>query len=376
MAAAQSDYYEVLGVPRNADEKAIKDAFRALALKYHPDRNKAPEAEAKFKQIAEAYAVLSDPRKRAAYDTQGFPGVAGFTPEDLFAGVDFGDLFGGLGLDFDFERGGGLFDRLFGRKRGPRRGADLELELVVPLERILRGGEETVRLSRAAACPACHGSGAQAGHAPRACAECKGTGQKVLTREKREHQTSVRVQQILVCPACGGSGSIIDHPCRECGGSGRAQREEQLVLRIPAGLEEGTALRIAGRGAPGPVPGGAPGDAYVIVRSAPDARFERAGADLWREQTIEVADAALGTELTVPTLEGNVDVTVPPGTQPGEVLRLRGKGLPRPDGGRRGDLNLRIQVHIPERLNKAERDQFERLRALGRSRVPLNANRR
>lgn len=376
MAAAQLDYYEVLGVPRNADEKAIKDAFRGLALKVHPDRNKAPEAEAKFKQVAEAYAVLSDPRKRAAYDAQGFSGVAGFTPEDLFAGVDFGDLLGGLGLDFDFERGGGLFDRLFGRKRGPRRGADLEVELVVPLERILRGGEETVRLSRAAACRACHGSGTQPGHAPRACAECKGTGQKVLTREKRENKTSVRVQRILVCPACGGRGSVIDHPCPECGGSGRAQREEQLALRIPAGLEEGTVLRIAGRGAPSPAPGGAPGDVYVIVRTAPDSRFERAGADLWREQTIEVADAALGTELTVPTLEGNVDVTVPPGTQPGEVLRLRGKGLPRPGVGGRGDLNLRMQVHVPERLNKAERDQFERLRALGRSRVAIGATRK
>ena len=324
MAAAQLDYYEVLGVPRNADEKAIKDAFRGLALQYHPDRNKAPGAEARFKQVAEAYAVLSDPRKRAAYDAQGFPGVAGFTPEDLFASVDFGDLLGGLGLDFDFERGGGLFDRLFGRKRGPRRGADLEVELVVPLERILRGGEETVRLSRAAACRACHGSGARPGHAARACPECKGTGQKILTREKREDKTSVRVQQILVCPACGGCGRVIDHPCTECGGSGRAQREEQLALRIPAGLEESTVLRIAGRGAPSPAPGGAPGD-----------------------------------------------VTVPPGTQPGEVLRLRGKGLPRLGVGGRGDLNLRMQVHIPERLNKAEREHFERLRALARSRASV-----
>ena len=238
-----------------------------------------------------------------------------------------------------------------------------------------RGGEETVRLSRAAACPACRGSGAQAGHAPRACPECKGSGQKVLTREKREGKTSVRMRQILLCPSCAGRGSIIDRPCPECGGSGQAQREEQLTLRIPAGLEEGTALRIAGRGAPSPVPGGAPGDAYVIVRTAPDARFERAGADLWSEQTIEVADAALGTELAVPTLEGTVEVTVPPGTQPGEVLRLRGKGLPHPDGGRRGDLKLRIQVRIPEHLTKPEREEFERLRARARRRAPLDAGR-
>lgn len=370
MATAPRDYYDVLGVARDADARAVKDAFRALAMKYHPDRNKAADAETRFKEIAEAYAVLSDPEKRAAYDARGFPGVAGMTPEDLFAGIDFGDLFGGLGAGSDFGPGGGLFERLFRHPRGPRRGADVELEIVVPLERILRGGEEPVRLARLATCPACRGRGTKDGHAPRACAECHGSGQKTLVREERKDRASVHVQQILACPACAGRGSFIDHPCPQCGGSGQLEREERLSVRIPAGLEEGAALRIAGHGAPGRETGGAPGDAYVIVRTAPDPRFERAGADLWREQALEVVDAALGTQLEVPTLEGSVAVAVPPGTQPGAVLRLRGKGLPHPEGARRGDLNLRIRVHVPERLSKAEREQFERLRALRQSRTP------
>lgn len=363
MAGAPRDYYDVLGIARDADPKAIKDAFRVLAMKYHPDRNKAADAEARFKEIAEAYAVLSDPKKRAAYDARGFSGVAGMSAEDLFAGVDFGDLFGGLGAGFGFGPGG-LFQGLFRHQRGPRRGADIELEIAVPLERILRGGEETVRLPRMAACPACRGNGSKNGQPARVCAECHGSGQKTVVREERKDRASVRVQQILACPACEGRGSRIDHPCPQCRGSGQAEREEELRVRIPAGLDEGAALRIAGHGAPSREPGGAPGDAYVIVRTAPDVRFERAGADLWHEQVIEVSDAALGTQLQVQTLDGDVEVAVPPGTQPGEVLRLRGKGLPHPAGARRGDLNLRIQVRIPQRLSKAEREPFERLRAL------------
>jgi molecular chaperone DnaJ len=368
MATAQRDYYDVLGVPRDADAKRIKDAFRHLALQFHPDRNKAPDAEERFKEVAEAYAVLSDPKKRADYDARGFAGVAGFTPEDLFAGIDFGDIFGGVGFDADFGLGaGGLFDRLFrARRAGPARGRDLQLELALPLETILRGGEETVRYTRPVACPRCSGSGAEPGTKPRSCATCGGTGRKTITRGEKRGEAAIRFQQITVCPDCGGRGTLIDKPCRDCRGEGRMEREESLKVAIPAGAEEGLALRIPGHGLPSDESGGLPGDLFVVVASMPDARFARSGADLWRSETVSIAEAVLGSELRVPTLNGPLEVTVPPGTQPGAVLRLRGKGLPRYGGRGRGDINLRIEVRVPERVSAEEREIYERLRALAR----------
>jgi len=354
----------VLGVPRNADHKAIKDAFRQLALRYHPDRNKEPGAEEKFKEIAEAYAVLSDPNKRSEYDARGFEGVAGFSREDLFGGIDFEDIFGGL--NFDFGMGGGLFDRFFRHRRaGPARGANIEVELVVALQRVASGGEEKVRLPRHTACTNCHGTGAAPGTQPRTCSACDGTGRQTASRRETRGKSNVVIQQITVCPACGGRGSVIDKPCPACGGTGKTEHEEILSVTIPVGVEEGMALRIPGRGMPGGEPGGQPGDLFVVVRSAPDPRFERDGADLWRSDAISVADAVLGTELRVPTLDHPAEVTVPPGTQPDTVLRIHGKGLPEFGGGKRGDLYLRIRVRIPERLSAEERDLYHRLRALG-----------
>ncbi len=364
MATPQRDYYEVLGVARDADQKTIKNAFRELAMKYHPDRNKAPDAEAKFKEIAEAYAVLFDPEKRAQYDRGGFAGVADFSAEDLFGGIDFGDLSAGMGFGPDFG-GESIFDRLFRHGRaGPVPGRDLEVHLVVPLERVDSGGDETLRFTRMVSCPACSGSGAAAGVAPRACPSCGGSGRRVITREQKQDKGSVRFQQVTVCPDCDGRGSFIDHPCEECRGRGQIEKEESLKVHIPAGVEEATALRIAAHGMPADEPGGRPGDLYVVVTSAPDSRFERAGADLWRRETLEVADLVLGTRLEVPTLGGTVDVTVPPGTQPDEVLRLRGKGLPVFDGDGHGDIMLRVQVHIPEHLSAQEKALYEQLRAL------------
>jgi molecular chaperone DnaJ len=354
-AAAKRDYYEVLGVPRGADASAIKDAFRKLAMQYHPDRNKAPGAEERFKEIAEAYAVLSDPKKRADYDAGGFAGVAGFTPEDLFGGVDFESVFG------DFGFGGGLFERFFGgRRRGPRRGADIELEAVLPLERIAQGGEETVRYRRVAPCGECGGSGAKAGTQPRACPACKGTGEKTSTR--REH--GVYIRQSSPCPDCRGQGMLIDHPCPACKGRGRIEREESIVVRIPMGAEDGLVLRIAGKGYASAEARGTPGDLLILVRAAPDARFERNGADLWRLQEIGAADAVLGTEIEVPTLDGPLTVKVPAGSQPDTQVRLRGKGLPRFGARGRGDLYLRLAVKLPERLGAEERVLWEKLRAL------------
>jgi molecular chaperone DnaJ len=358
MAAAKRDYYEVLGVPRDADAGAIRDAFRKLALQYHPDRNKEPGAEDRFKEIAEAYAVLSNAQKRAEYDAGGFAGVAG---ADLFAGADFESIFRDLGFGF----GEGIFERFFGgARRGPRRGADIEIEAVVPLERIARGGEETVRYRRIGPCDACKGSGAKPGTRPRACPGCAGTGEKSATRREQ----GVTIRRVSTCPDCGGRGSVIDQPCAACAGTGEAAREESLVVKIPPGAEDGLALRVPGRGYAGADARAAAGDLLVVVRAAPDARFERRGADLWRLQEIDVADAVLGAEIAVPTLDGSIAVKVPPGTQPDSQLRLRGKGLPRFGARGRGDLYLRLAVRLPERLSAEERSLWARLRALGAGR--------
>ncbi|HXU94177.1 MAG TPA: molecular chaperone DnaJ [Gallionella sp.] len=356
---AQRDYYEVLGVAKDADQKAIKDAFRNLAMKYHPDRNKEPGAEERFKEIAEAYAVLSDPKKRTEYDTRGFAGVEGFSQEDLFSGINFEDIFGGLNFDFGspFE---GFFQR---RRRGAERGANIEVELSVPLEKVASGGEEQVRLGRPAPCHACHGTGGEGGVAPKTCEACKGTGR--ITRSSRQEKEHVFIRQISTCPVCHGSGSIIEQPCHVCHGSGREDQEETLTVKIPQGVEEGMVLRIAGKGMPGPQAGGAAGDLFVVVRSKSDPRFERDGADLLHQETISLTDAVLGTTLQVPTLDGSASVTIPPGTQPDSVLRLKGKGLPEFGSGRRGEMYLRIAVRVPEQLTSEERELYERLRAIG-----------
>lgn len=358
--AGKRDYYEVLGLARDADAKAIRDAFRQLALKYHPDRDKSPGAEERFKAIAEAYAVLSDPKKRADYDARGFGGLGDLRPEDLFGGIDFENLFGGLGFDL----GGGLFERFFGgggrRRQRPVRGDNLELPLQIPLERVLAGGEETLRFERHVICPACHGSRAKAGTQPHACTACQGSGREV----RKSHEGNVLLQQLLPCPACGGSGVVIEYPCDECHGEGRVLRADKITLRIPPGIEDGMALRVPGHGQPAPAAGGEPGDLHVRVQSRPDPRFERAGADLWREQELPLLDAVLGTELSVPTLDGEACVKVPAGTQPNTVLRLRGKGLPHFGHDDRGDLLLRLRVRVPEHLSGAERVLYEQLRQL------------
>ncbi|MGA8148125.1 MAG: molecular chaperone DnaJ [Gallionellaceae bacterium] len=361
MISAQRDYYEVLGVAKDADQKAIKDAFRNLALKYHPDRNKEAGAEERFKEIAEAYAILCDPKKRAEYDARGFAGVEGFSQEDLFSGINFDDIFGGLNFDFG---GGSPFEGFFHRRRtGPARGTNIEVELSIPLERVASGGEAKVRLNRPSTCPACHGTGAKSGTAPKACEACKGTGR--ITRSSQKEKGHLLIQQISTCPACHGRGSIIEHPCPECRGSGKVEQEEDLPVKIPKGVEEGMALRIPGKGMPSPEAGGVTGDLFVVVRSEPDPRFERDGADLLRQETIHLTDAVLGATLDVPTLEGSASVTIPPGTQPGAVLRLKEKGLPEFGSRRHGNLYLRIGVRVPEHLSREERELYERLRAIG-----------
>ena len=347
---------------KDADPKAIKDAFRSLALKYHPDRNKAQDAEERFKEIAEAYAILSDPKKRADYDARGFAGVAGFSREDLFGGINFEDIFGGLNFDFGL---GSPFESFFHRRRsGPARGANIEVDVFVSLERVASGGEEEIRLTRPASCPACHGTGEKGGAPAPRCAACAGTGR--LTRSRRDDKEHVLIQQISTCPACQGRGVKSEQPCPQCQGRGEVEQQESLTLKIPVGVEEGVALRIAGKGMPSPEPGGVAGDLFAVLRTRPDKRFERIGADLLRLQSIALTDAVLGATLNVPTLDGSASVTVPPGTQPDASLRLKGKGLPVFGEGRRGDLYLRMAVRVPEHLTRKERDLYEKLRELGR----------
>lgn len=347
------DYYEVLGVTRDADQKTIKDAFRQLALKYHPDRNKQPGASDRFKEIAEAYAVLGDPKNRAEYDAHRSGGVAGFSPEDFFGGTNFEDILGGLGFDL-----GGPFDRFFGHRDTPPCGKNIEVNVEVPLERVLNGGEETVHIERPVLCQACHGSGAKAGAAPSSCAKCGGTGKLVRTQRKG----SVSLRQITTCPECAGRGTVIEKPCPECGGKGEIHRDEALTVHIPIGVEEGTVLRVPGRGMPADKPGLPPGDLFVIVRIADDPRFERDGRNLYRVETVDAVDAVLGASIDVPTLDGQISLKVPAGTQPDSTLQLRGKGLPRFGDGVCGDLYVRIQVHVPERLTDRQKQLFEQLR--------------
>lgn len=288
--------------------------------------------------------------------------MAGFSREDLFSGINFEDIFGGLNFDFG---GFGPFEGLFRRRSGPPRGANIEVELFVPLERVVSGGEEKIRLGRPATCIACHGTGAEGGAAPRTCPTCGGSGR--LTHSRQEKKEHVLIQQITTCPACGGRGSIIDRPCPQCGGRGETEQEEVLTVKIPQGVEEGMALRIQGKGMPSPQAGGANGDLFVVVRTRRDPRFERTGADLLRRETISLTDAVLGATLEVPTLHGSAGVSIPSGTQPGAVLRLKGKGLPEFGSARHGDLYLRIEVQVPERLSREERELYERLRTIRRS---------
>jgi len=360
--ANKRDYYEVLGVKKDADQKEIKNTFRKLALKYHPDRNKEPDAEEKFKEIAEAYAVLSDPKKREEYDNRGFAGVSGFSQEDLFSGINFEEIFGGGGFGFDLGGfGGGIFDGFFKhRHQGPARGEDIRVQIIVPLQKIITGGEEKVHISHPRSCPTCQGSGAAAGTEPRVCKSCNGAGSIINTRQ----EGNVSYQEIRPCNECRGRGNFIDTPCPKCSGTGVVDEPETISVKVPIGAEEGMVLRVPFHGKPSPTPEGKAGDLLVIVRTAYDERFQRSGADIWHVMDIELTDAVLGAEIKVPTLENTVSVTVPQGTQPHAVLRLSEKGLPHFGESKRGDLYLRLNVRIPVTLSEEERSLYTRLRNL------------
>ncbi len=344
------DYYEVLGVEKGAGKDAIKAAYRKLALKYHPDKNPGDKtAEERFKEAAEAYAVLSDSEKRANYDRFGHAGLG----EQPFAGFDtsiFGDFADILGNLFGFE---GFFGTTR-RATGPQRGSDLRIGLTIRFEEMAGGVERTISVPRAEDCESCQGSGAAAGSEPETCRSCGGRGQ---VRVAQGFFTMVRT-----CPHCGGSGKVVSHPCSTCRGSGRVERRRQVALKVPAGVEDGTRLRVLGQGEAG-LRGGHPGDLYVVVRVEPHDVLVRDGANLHIEQEVSAFFAALGGEVEVPGLDGPEKVQIPAGLQPGDTVELRGKGLPRLRRSGHGDLVVHLRVMVPKRLTAKQRELVQQLLA-------------
>jgi molecular chaperone DnaJ len=353
---AKRDYYEVLGVTRDVDTASLKTAYRKVALANHPDRNPDdPHAEERFKEASEAYAVLSDPDKRRAYDRFGHEGVGlGGGPQGF---GDFGDLGSFTDLFND------LFGDLFGGPRGGRRragrgqrGADLRYNLEMELSDVLEGIEASIEIPKMRGCETCSGSGARPGTSPETCARCRGTGQVVL------QQGFFRISR--PCDACAGAGEIVRERCPNCRGSGRVEGLQSMRVKIPAGVEDGTRLRLSGEGEAG-IAGGPPGDLFVVVSIKEHPLFEREGPDLHCDVPVSFVQATLGDEIDVPTLEGKVNLRLPPGTQTGKVLRLRGKGLPSLRSSQRGDQLLRIFVETPTKLTKRQRELLQEFAAEG-----------
>jgi molecular chaperone DnaJ len=351
------DYYEVLGVSRDASKEEIKKAYRRLALKYHPDRNKSPDAEEKFKEISEAYGVLSDDTKRSQYDRWGHAGIEGrYTPEDIFRAINFEDIF----RDFDFGFGS-IFDMFFGRgerrrRTGPRRGADLRADIEITLEEAARGLKTNVTYPRLERCEVCNGSGARPGTSPRTCPACNGSGQVGYTKKTLFGQFT----SVSTCGNCRGEGKVIDEPCTNCRGGGLVQRTRKISVKVPAGVDDGSRLRIAGEGEAGER-GGMPGDLYVVVHIKPHEFFIREDEDILCEIPITFSQAALGDEIEVPTLNGRAKMKIPPGTQSGTIFRLKGKGMPSLRGLGRGDQHVRVIVQTPTKLNKRQKELLREL---------------
>lgn len=350
---SKRDYYEVLGVTRTANDVEIKGAYRKLAMAYHPDRNPGnPEAEDKFKECSEAYSVLSDPQKRQRYDQFGHAGIGGPGAGGFggFETVDFSEIFGDMFSDFFGAAAGGG-----GRRRSrAQRGADLRQDMTLAFEEAVFGVHKAVSFRRRESCDQCHGSGSAGGKAPTACRQCQGRGQ-------------VRYQQgffsiARACPACQGMGVVVEDPCKRCRGEGVVVKDHALDVEVPAGVEEGTRILFSGHGDSG-VHGGPAGDVYIVLHVKDHPVFEREGKDLQCAVPITFSQAALGTEIRIPTLEGEATIKIPEGTQTGTIFRLRNKGVPVLNGHGRGDLYVEVKVQTPSKLNKRQRELIEELSA-------------
>ncbi len=354
---SKQDYYDILGVAKDADKKQIKRAYRKLALKYHPDKNPSKEAEEKFKEISEAYAVLSDDEKRQMYDQYGHAGIdQQFSSEDIFRGADFGDIFRGMGFDFD-----DIFNQFFGGRGGftsrrrQRRGADLRYDMQITLENAYHGMETEIEVPRTEACDTCGGTGAKPGTNPKTCDRCHGTGQM-----KQSRRTPFGMfTQVAPCSQCRGKGTIIEEKCKKCRGSGFVQVTRSIALKIPAGIDDRSQLRLQGEGESGP---GGTGDLYVVVHIKSHPHFERRGVNLSTTQEITFPEAALGTKRTITTLSGEQGVLkIPEGTQHGDVFKLRKYGMPYIQQRKYGDLYVTIKVKTPENLSRKAKKLLQQL---------------
>jgi molecular chaperone DnaJ len=341
------DYYQVLEVPRDASSEDLRRAYRRLAKQYHPDVNKEPGAEERFKEINEAYAILSDDERRAAYDRYGHAGVQG-VPADF--GINPFDIFEQF---FGFGMGGGRRSR-----RAPHRGADLRYDQSLSFEESVFGVEKEIAFTRQDTCPACNGSGAEPGTTPIRCKACNGAGE---VRQVRQTFLGSMVN-VTTCPTCGGAGETVETPCRGCRGTGQQRAEIKRVVPVPAGVDDGTQIRMSAEGEPG-LNGGPRGDLYIILRVKPHRFFRRREDDILLDVSINVAQAALGAKITVPTVDGDETVSVPSGTQSGRVLRLKGKGVPHVRRTGRGDQLVILSVEVPRTLTKEQRELFEQLAA-------------
>lgn len=351
---SKRDYYEVLGVPRNASAEDLKGAFRKLARQYHPDVNKEADAEERFKEINEAYAVLSEPDRRAAYDRFGHDGLRGMGGMPDFTKVDFTDIFGDLFGDlFGFGNFGGGSRR---SRNSPRRGVDLELEVKLTFEEAVFGVEKEIQINRDEVCKTCSGSGAEPGTTPVRCTTCNGAGEV-----RRVQQTLLgSMVQVTTCPNCGGAGETIGSPCRTCQGRGLERVIRKKMVTIPGGVDNGTQIRLAGEGQPG-LNGGPNGNLYLSIRAEEHRYFRRRNSDIVLDLDINIAQAALGAEVEIPTVDGPTKLKIPAGTQPGKVLRLRNKGVPHLRSNGRGDQLVLVNVAIPTSLNTEQRQLFEQL---------------
>jgi len=350
MTPRKQDYYEILNVARTASKKEIKKAYRKLALKHHPDRNKSPEAEEKFKEISEAYAVLSDKEKRIQYDQYGHAGISGrYSRDDIFRSADFERIFKDLG--FNFGGHATIFDMFFGRgaRRRHRRqkGTDLRYDLQITLEDAAFGLKKDMEIPGFDVCDTCHGSGAKPGTSPKTCQRCKGTGEMRRTKSFGY----MHFTEIQTCNRCHGKGVLVENLCDDCKGAGNVQRLHKIRLKIPPGIDNGYGLRLDGKGNPG-VQGGPNGDLYVVVHVKPHEIFERSGSDILCEARISFPQAALGTKINVPTLKGEAKLKIPAGTQSETMFRLRGKGVPHLQGWGRGDQFVKIIVQTPTKLTR------------------------
>lgn len=348
---ANNDYYAVLGLEKGASDDDIKKAFRKLAIKYHPDKNQGnAEAEEKFKEINEAYQVLSDPEKKARYDQFG---TADFNGAGGFDGFDFGGM-GGFGDIFESIFGGGFGGGGGSRRNGPQRGADIEYTLTLTFEEAIFGVEKEISVTRSENCESCKGTGAKAGTSSKTCPKCNGSGQ-VRTQRQTPLGNFVSTS---TCDRCGGKGQIIETPCTECKGKGKIRKNRKITVNIPAGVDTGNVMPLRGQGEHG-ANGGPPGDLYVRINVTPSKTFKRKGFDIYIDYTISMARATLGAEVTVPTVDGDVKYTIPAGTQPGTLFRLKGKGVPRVNSSGRGDQYVNVIVEVPKNLNDKQKEALK-----------------